>query len=371
MANAIHKYSPDSVSLPGETLEETLEAMEMTQAELATRMGRPLKTINEIIQGKAAITDDTALQLERVLGISASFWNNRERQYREALARLEEKKQLEGQVGLLEEVPLRELVKRGWLERSTDKIEQLRLLLQFFGVASKEQWHQLYDQPTAAFRKSAAFVGNTGAVASWLRRGEILAQRLSCAPYNAEVFRRTLHDIRNLTVTPIEGSLPELSQICAAAGVAVVFVAELPKTHVCGATRWLSPHKALIQLSFRYNTADHLWFTFFHEAGHILLHGKRDIFLEGAVEDSGKEEEANRFSENMLIPPPTWTSFVRAQDYHSKLAIEAFALEQGIAPGIVVGRLQHEKLLLHNYYHDLKRAISWRPDIAESESIAA
>jgi HTH-type transcriptional regulator/antitoxin HigA len=77
-------YRPESVSLPGETLLEALETLEMSQAELARRMGRPVKTINEIIEGKAAITAETALQLEQVLRIPVSFWLKREQQFRES-----------------------------------------------------------------------------------------------------------------------------------------------------------------------------------------------------------------------------------------------------------------------------------------------
>jgi HTH-type transcriptional regulator/antitoxin HigA len=91
MANILrNEYHPDSVSSPGETLLETIETIGMSQAELAMRMGRPGKTINEIIHKKAIITAETALQLEQVLHIPASFWLKREQQYRESLARLAE-----------------------------------------------------------------------------------------------------------------------------------------------------------------------------------------------------------------------------------------------------------------------------------------
>lgn len=361
-------YAPDYVSPPGETLEELLAAKNMTQTDLAQRMGRPLKTINEIIQGKAAITPETALQLERVLGAPASFWNNRERNYRESLARHQENQQLEDQLGWLQEVPVRELVKRGWVPRATSKIEQVRLLLQFFCVASTAQWHIIYDQPLAAFRRSEAFPIDSGAVAAWLRRGEILAQELLCAPYEATQLRAVLTDIRTLTSAPWEEALPELTRRCATAGVAVVFLAELPRTRVCGATRWLSPHKALIQLSSRYKTDDHLWFTFFHEVGHILLHGKREMFLEGWMEDAIKEAEANRFAADALIPSSVWARFVRTRDYRSKAVITAFAQELGIAPGIVVGRLQHEELLLHSHCNDLKRQLLWHVETGVADS---
>ena len=77
--------------------------------------------------------------------------------------------------------------------------------------------------------------------------------------------------------------------LCAHAGVAVVFVQELPNTGISGSTQWLTPTKALVQLSLRYKTDDQLWFTFFHEAGHILAHGKRQVFLETDQKD--REEE--------------------------------------------------------------------------------
>jgi plasmid maintenance system antidote protein VapI len=162
-------------------------------------MGRPLKTINEIIQGKAAITPETALQLERVLGIPASFWNNRERYYRESLARHQEDQHLQEQVEWLKEVPLTDMVKRGWVARADNKIEQVRLVLQFFGVASTTQWHILYDKPIAAFRKSEVFTGDSGAIAAWLRQGEIEAQQIACAPFDTGDFRQVLNEIRGFT----------------------------------------------------------------------------------------------------------------------------------------------------------------------------
>jgi len=89
-----NEYRPDIVSAPGETLLEMLEERSMTQAELAARTGRPEKTINEIVKGKAAITPDTALQFERVFGTPATFWLDRERLYQEYMARRREAERL-------------------------------------------------------------------------------------------------------------------------------------------------------------------------------------------------------------------------------------------------------------------------------------
>src|SRR5258708_27083731 len=133
-----NEYHPDSVSSPGETLLETLEAIGMSQAELARRMGRPVKTINEIIQKKAAITSETALQLEQVLHIPASFWLKLEQNYRESLARLAKGQRLQSWVGWLKEIPIRMMMHRGWIPTCTDKSQQVSEALKFFGVASPE-----------------------------------------------------------------------------------------------------------------------------------------------------------------------------------------------------------------------------------------
>ena len=95
----------------------------------------------------------------------------------------------------------------------------------------------------------------------------IEAQRIHSAPYNSKKFHVTLRLIRSLTVEPPEVFQAEVVRLCAEAGVVVAFVPELPKIRVSGATRWLTPHKAMMQLNLRYKTDDQLWFTFFHEEG--------------------------------------------------------------------------------------------------------
>lgn len=364
MSNEIqNQYAPDYVSPPGETLQEMLEERGMSQAELAERTGRPKKTINEIINGKAAITPETALQFERVLGAPASFWNNRERYYRESLARQAERESLLEQVTWLEQVPVKAMIKFGWIQQFQDKVEQLREVLNFFSVVSPEQWRDIWCKTDIYFRKSQAFKSDFGDVAAWLRQGEIEAAKISCAPYDEYKFREVLQHIRKLTLEPPEIFQPEVVHLCASSGVAVVFIPQLPKTRTCGATRWLKPEKALIQLSLRYKTNDHLWFGFFHEAGHILLHGKRDIFLEGkgiqAAEEEEKEKQANEFAEDILIPSTKYQAFITSEQYRSKTGILQFASEIGVAPGIVVGRLQHSGVLPKSHCNDLKERFEW------------
>ena len=354
--DVVNMYAPDFVSAPGETLEELLEDRGMTQTELAERMGRPKKTINEIIQGKAAITAETALQLERVLGTPARFWLEREQHYREFLARQDEEAQLATQVAWLDEMPVRELVQCQWVAGYSEPVAQLRAVLEFFGIASPAQ----YTAMAATFRRSAAFASDDQTVTAWLRQGERVAQEIEAAPFDEARFRAALREVRGMTRRAFAEVREELPALCAPAGVVVAIVPELPRTRVCGATRWLSASKALVQLSLRYKTDDQFWFTFFHEAGHLLLHGKRSLFVdEDAAVDDRQEHEANAFARDQLIAPTDYARLraLRRRGYYSREMIERFANEIGIAPGIVVGRLQHDDELPKTHLNGLKKRI--------------
>ncbi|MCA9925549.1 MAG: HigA family addiction module antidote protein [Anaerolineales bacterium] len=362
----MNEFRPDYVSLPGETLLEVLESLDMSQAELARRMGRPKKTINEIIQGKAAITPETSLQLEFVLGVPASFWNNRERQYQENKARIEEEEQLEGQVGWLQEmqIPIKSMCDMGWIEQKADKISQLREALRFYGVASVKQWQVVYAAPDALFRQSTAWPVQWGAVTAWLRKGELDAQVIDCQSYDAGKFRQTLQEIRNLTQQPVKNIWPNVVNQCAEAGVAVVLTPAFPNTGISGATRWLSTNKAILQLSLRYKRDDQLWFSFFHEAGHILRHGKKNLYLEPDERPKNidkQELEANKFAADLLIPPLALREFVakHARKHYSAKGVVQFAESLGIAPGIVVGRLHHDKELPPTHLNKLRQKLEW------------
>lgn len=76
------------LSPPGDTLLETIEHLGISPAELAEKLCRPLVFVNEIIKGKASITEEVAQELEKLLGISTSFWLERERRYQLELSKL-------------------------------------------------------------------------------------------------------------------------------------------------------------------------------------------------------------------------------------------------------------------------------------------
>jgi addiction module HigA family antidote len=349
-------FNPNYAVPPGAMLEEWLEERGMSQTALAERMDRPIKTINELIKGKTSFTQETAFQLEAVTGIEASFWTNADRIYQERASRLDEEERLKSWVGWARQFPFPEMVQFGWVAPAAEPVARVRALLRFFGVATPEAWEAVYVDFQVAYRKSPAFNSNPAHLGAWLRQGELEATKLDCEAYDELRFKSALTGLRRLTTAPPNHAGEKLVEQCKSAGVAVAMVPELSKTHVCGATRWVTPVKALIQMSLRYKTDDHLWFTFFHEAAHILLHGKKDVFVEFNAKDNPKEKEADRWAADFLVPPTEWRRFVSAGRMKSP-DIQSFAAELGIHPSIVVGRLQHEKRIPFVACNGLKRRL--------------
>jgi HTH-type transcriptional regulator/antitoxin HigA len=352
--------APDYAVPPGETLRDRLADLEMTQAELATRTGLSTKHVNQILQGIAHISADTAQRLEPVTGIPARLWNRLEADYRSTLARLQQLRDLTADVAWLNEVPVKQLVDRGALPpEPSDKVSRVQQLLAFFAVATVDAWRDLWLQPDATFRRSRTFEAKPGAVAAWLRLGELAAQEVACQPYDSSKLRTLIPRLRELTTEPPEIFVPAVKALCAEAGVIVVLVREIAGARVSGATRWLSPTKALVQLSLRYKTDDQFWFTLFHELVHVLLHGKKEVWIEDeAPGDAGAEDpaeqEANRLAADLLIPR---SHDKQLRTLRSLPDVRAFAKEIGIAPGIVVGRLHRDHILRYDVGQHLKRRL--------------
>jgi len=350
---------PDWVTPSGEVLAEALDERRMSQSELARRMDRPTKTINEIVNGKAAITADTAIQLERVLGISAAFWNALEAQYRERVARAKALQDLEASTDWLEGFPLRDLSRLHLIPPARRKAEQVAALLAFFRVSSPAAWERQWLQPNAAFRRSAAFRSSPKSVSAWLRWGEIESERLSLARFEEAAFRDVVKEVRGLTrQEPFSRVLSRITELSSSAGVAFVVTPEFQGLHISGATRWLSSGHVLIQLSLRHKTDDQFWFSFGHEAGHVLL-GRRRDYIHNEEEADGTDADevaADEFARRLLVPSSDYLGFVARKDF-SEAAIREFARAQGIAPGIVVGRLQREGAINRSHLNNLKKSI--------------
>lgn len=326
---------------PGELLAESIELAGLTQAELARRMGRPAQAINEIVRGTKEITAETAIQLERVLGVPAHVWLSLEAEYQHTKARRDDRQRLRAETKWAARFPCRAMRRLGWLKKAGDPVSEVETLLGFFGVSTLQA---VAESEGAAYRVSRSHPAQPEALAAWLRRGRLEAQRVKTEPFNEQRLRDLLPELRSLTRTRPEVFEPRVKRDLAACGLALVLLPHLPKTRAHGASRWLGPEKVAVQMSLRGRWADIFWFTLFHELGHVLRHGRREVFIEwldGSQDD--REREADAFATETLLPPPAYEAFLRNAPELSAAAAATFADQQGVAPGIVVGRLQHDR----------------------------
>ena len=359
MVKATNKYTfePDYAVAPGETLRETMEALDMRQKELAIRTGLTVQSLIRIFKGEQPISYETANRLELAVGVPASMWNNLEAQYREQLAKIHERERIEADLAWLKKIPVAELVKRQILPQMKDKVEQLRSVLAFYGVSSVDAWHAIWDEPAVAARRSKCFESCPGPASAWIRQGEIAAHATQCAEFSKIKFQAAIQEIKKLTVLEPETFIKKLQSFCAEAGVALVFIPEMKKAPWSGATKWLSPSKAMILLNLRGKAEDLFWFAFFHEAAHVIHDNKKDLLINNGKlrQDDAREIRANEYAAEVLIPHQFNDQIQTATSRNEILAI---AKDLDIAPGIVAGRYQ----FLTNkwdFFHDLRRKFVW------------
>jgi HTH-type transcriptional regulator/antitoxin HigA len=353
---------PDYATPPGETLRERLDELGMTQAELARRTGLTPKHVNQVMQGVASLSADVAQRLEYATGTPTRWWLRLEADYRAAQTRLSQREILTTDASWVKTMPVAALVKAGALPATPrDQASRFRQLLAFFGVASVNAYEEIWRQPAAAFRQSHAYSIDANAVAAWLRLGEIAARQDPVRRFNASRLRAALPQLRTLTTKPVREALLGMINIAKSCGLSVVFVPEVQGARAYGATRWIGQHP-LVQLSRRGGTDDQIWITLFHEIGHVLLHNRKSVFIdqveENPDEDSDQlpsyEKEAQDFAWSLAIPEGAQESLTQLT---SSKAVLDFAEEQGIAPSLVVARLQSLRLWSYRDGARLKRRV--------------
>ena len=345
---------------PGYTLRQEIAETGMSQRELAARMGRPEQVVSDIINGRKSITVHTAKALETVLGIPMTFWVNLQRQHDLARARVRERTTLEAQTPRLKDFHYNQLVKRGWVKHDKDRVEQVRILCKFLGVASLNN-HAATVPASFRITGSGRFSDETLAV--WLRRGELLARDMELPSFDRAKFHSILPEIRRLTTELPSAFYPRMVDLCTTGGVAFVVVEELPKVGANGAVRWLHTGNPLIQLNLKWKWADIFWFTFFHEAGHVMQPKRHEVLhytRRRHAHDMPYEAEADDFARDTLIPPHHWQHIKdEAATSLSGARVRELAHEVGIDPGIIVGRLQHERIIRHSELSELRTQYEW------------
>lgn len=362
--NGTHEFRPDWMSPPGETIRDLLHDQERSSDWLADALNESAEMVSDLLAGREAINEALAQGLAQALGASQSFWLRRDAIYRHALAAARDTSH-----DWMQQVPLDDMVKNGWIERPPSRDARIATILKFFGLSDAGEWGRVYESVAQnyAFRTSLSLESNPVSVSVWLRQGAQLAARVACAPWNPTTFEEVLPDIRKLTrQKDPQLFIPAVQKLCAEHGVALVVIPSVRGCRASGAARFESSEKAMIVMSARHLSEDHFWFTFFHEAAHLILHGDRRglaLDFENSPEDAEfplLEVEANAFAAAVLIPdnqadrltelPATYKDVIR------------FAMNVGISPGIVVGQLQHRGLVQRNWLNRVKRRYRWNKD---------
>lgn len=345
---------------PGEVLDDMIGDHGLTQSAVAQLMGRPPQVINEIVRGKKAVTAETAHGLAKVFGVSPAFWINLQAYHDGTVAHIAEREAHKKQVDLLKRFPILEAMRRGWIPNVKDKSDRVAELCKFLGIGSLDR--HLERQPVS-FRITGGPNFSQEALSVWLRRGELVAREMRLPEFDAERLRAAVPELRSLTVLEAREFGPRLTRIFADAGVGFAVVRELPKVGANGITRWLPGGNPLIQLNLKWKWADVFWFTLFHEVAHVLQPERPDVMHYGNgnrdATNADYEDAANAFAADVLIPRAIWRNANWSPPI-SEAEARSFAAETKIHPGIVVGRLHHEKLLPRTHLHGLRAKFQWR-----------
>lgn len=347
--------TPNYIVTTGDFIAEWMEDEGINAAELARRLGSSRKHVSELLSGKAPLSHEVALDLERVTGVPARLWNLYESTYRGDLARRAYDEELAAQYDQASAFPLQYLRKFGYVTASArDRAGTVRQLLEILRVADLDAFWATWRHGSIAYRRAATARNDVAKLATWLALAELETdERSEAPPFDRAGLHGLLPGLRTLTASPdpaeaVRSAIEQLHTV----GVMLCFVPAVPGLGIHGATRWIGG-RPLIQLSLLWKSDDQLWFTLFHELGHVLLHGDKDLYISG--DHTTAEDEANTWASDLLIPPAIAASLPRGRDIS---AVQAIAADLGIAPSIVLGRVQRETKD-YAWGHTLRRTLEF------------
>jgi HTH-type transcriptional regulator/antitoxin HigA len=314
-----------------------------------------------LLAGTVAIDADLAEAPSKHVAGTPKFWQVRQAKYQSALFRAAEAVPPKTGADWVKRFPHSDMAKSGWIKETRKRDELLKAYLGYFGVNDPAEWEDRYANfpRSTAFRTSQTYKSKIGPLSVWLRQGEIEAAQMHCTPWNPKALRERLQEMRVFSKAKNPSYfLPRIRNMCAELGIAVVFVRAPSGCTASGATRFVYPGKAMVILSLRYLSDDHFWFTFFHEIGHLLLHNESLTFIdEEETVPNEMEKEANTFSARVLIPEHRREELMDLKP--NRESIIRFAYSVGVSAGVIVGQLQHHKVIKQNQLNFLKRRFDW------------
>ncbi len=337
---------------PGQILTRELEARDWTQRDLATIIGRPYQAVNEIINGSKQITPDTARELARAFDTSIDFWMNLESNYRLHLAEQNNKEQEIARRSFLYNIaPVREMIKRSWINGSNSIDELEKQLCFFFDVPNLNKPLGL----TVSFRHSDKVELETAAQSAWVQQVVNISKKQHVAKYSLDRLNSVLPEI--LELSKDKDAISKVPDVLLECGIHFIVLPHLPHTYIDGAAI-VANKNPIIALTLRYSRLDSFWFTLIHEISHIVL-GHKGVILDDAelgIGSAGKkeEDEANNLASELLVDQKIMGKYIsNVKPYFSKDSIEKFASEVNRHPAIILGQLQRKKVVEYKHLRNL------------------
>lgn len=332
---------------PGATIKEQLEDRGITQKEFAVRMCMSEKHISKLINGEVQLTHEVANRLESVLGVPAKFWNNLESIYREKILKVQEENSMDEDLKIASKLPYRSMVQNGWVKDTNNKADAVVQLRSFFEVANLQALKNPLLNKIACRRLGESEKADY-ALMVWAQRAKIVARNIETQLINLKKLNSLIPEIRAMTEMNPSKFCPQLKQLLADCGIAIVFLPHIGGSFLHGAT-FPDGKKIVIGLTVRGKDADRFWFSLFHELGHVLL----GHVLQANGTSEADEKAADLFARDTLIDQKSFFEFIARNDF-SVNSIKIFSRKIGVASGIVVGRLQKENYIKYNWHNDLK-----------------
>ena len=345
-------WTPDWATHPGEHLEEYLDVRGWTQADFVRLSGLNKKLVSDIINQKNPVTPDTAVVLERVLGVKAYIWTGLQADWDLFQARRRKSRVAPDERAWMKRFPLLELYRAGVLRKPDDEEQALDGLLGFLGIGEPSAYAARLKSISVRHRQAKGDISHDY-VFCWLLLGEYHARSMNLPQFDEAKFRVAVNAIRRMTCDGPDVFEPKMIDLCRSAGVAVVFEPALSRTKLYGSARWLEGDRALVQMSLRMKKNDHFWWTFFHECAHLILHRGKNFADDRPGEGDQFENEANDWAKELLVGRDRFARFLKTKPQTRKEVI-SFAESINLHPGIVVGMLQHERIIGFQHMNDMK-----------------
>lgn len=357
------KYKDLYAFHPGYYVNQLIEELEITQEDFALRMGVSAKTISLLVRGETDLSEDMALKLSNMFGMSIEVWLNLQKEYSKKMLEIEREKELDQQKAIASLIDYSFFTNLGILQPTSNILEKIQNLCSYFKVSNLTTLKE--PDLLANFRTGIKTVEEKNIINAnaWLQTAVNIGREIDCVDYNENKLKMYIPEIRSMTLQAPEEFYPRLVEIFRDCGICFVLLPPLKNCGINGAVKWINKQKVILAINNRMRYADVFWFSLFHEIKHVLQKKITKTIISGEFQtdiDIALEEEANIFARNILIPAEKFNTYIQTSTITTS-SIIAFSKSIGIHPGIVVGRLINEKRIQPSYYHDLRIQYQIKP----------